>query len=246
MGSMLETLLSSLLAGWALLSTPSPESPAGPISIEDLGPVPGDTLRVFLVRHAQAYSNLEPRPKLPPEELDRLTDAGREAARSLAEALARRKVDVVLTSPAHRAQQTADEIRKAAGAAELRVEARLRPMELGRSGSGEALDWSARLAEWSAGRDPAPPGGESMQQVAARVMELLGSLKKEKAGRTVVLVSHSEVASALLGHLRGTPPARRVSESVRLGSLTLLEWGAAPAPELRLVDFVLDPRPPRP
>lgn len=44
----------------------------------DLGPAPAGTLRVYLLRHGQAYSNLQPTPPGPPGSLDRLTPLGRE------------------------------------------------------------------------------------------------------------------------------------------------------------------------
>ncbi len=53
----------------------------GPAALE---PVPADTVRVFLIRHGQALSNLDPKPSLPPDELDLLTpSAGRHPFRIL-------------------------------------------------------------------------------------------------------------------------------------------------------------------
>ena len=76
-------------------------------------------MRLFIARHAES----EPRR---PDELRRLTDAGREQARALGERLAPARPNVVLTSPLLRARQTAEAIAAATGAA-LRSDARLAP-----------------------------------------------------------------------------------------------------------------------
>lgn len=58
-------------------------------------------MRVFLVRHAEAAPG-------EPDELRRLTSAGRDAARALGERLAGEHPTAVVTSPLLRARETAD------------------------------------------------------------------------------------------------------------------------------------------
>jgi phosphohistidine phosphatase len=71
------------------------------------------------VRHAEAAPG-------EPDELRPLTDAGRAAARALAERLAREDVELVLASPLLRARETAGEIARTAQAP-LEVDDRLAP-----------------------------------------------------------------------------------------------------------------------
>lgn len=203
-----------------------------------LDAVAADSLRVFLLRHGQALSNLDPEPDLPPEQLDRLTDLGREQSRQAARFLARLGVAQVLSSPAGRARETAEELRAALGLGEVSVEARLRPLALGRGPDGALLDWDQRIAEWHAGRDPAPAGGESLEQLGERVLELLRALRGGHAGESLVLVAHSEVISALLGALDGTPGAKRWPPRIRNGSLSVVDVGPAGQPRLRLRDHL--------
>jgi len=63
-------------------------------------------VRVFLVRHAEAAPG-------EPDELRRLTSAGRDAARALGERLAGEHPTAVVTSPLLRARETADLIARA-------------------------------------------------------------------------------------------------------------------------------------
>jgi len=204
----------------------------------DLGPVPAGTVRVYLVRHGQAFTNLDDPPALPPDQLDRLTDLGRTHAQSAARALLGRDIALVISSPAGRARETAELIATRLGAGAVRIEPRLRPLDLGRGPEEGPLDWDARIAEWKAGRDPAPPGGESLEQVGKRVLELVESLRRDHAGRSVVLVAHSEVIGSFAGLLRGTPAARRYPPGIDLGSITVVEAAGAGLPALRLTNSV--------
>lgn len=67
-------------------------------------------MRLFLVRHAEAEPGT-------PDELRRLTAAGRAAASALGQQLAAQGIrpDAILTSPLLRARETGDEIARAAG-----------------------------------------------------------------------------------------------------------------------------------
>jgi probable phosphoglycerate mutase len=210
-----------------------------------LEPVSADTVRVFLVRHGQAYSNLDPEPDLPAERLDSLTDLGRQQSRTAASFLKSQGVSAILTSPAGRARETADELRQALGLGAAAVEARLRPLDLGRGPNGAPLDWDAREVEWEAGRDPSPPGGESLEQLGERVLELVRSLRPARAGKSVALVAHSEVIAAFTGALEGKPGARRWPPTARNGSVTVVDLGTSGAPRLLLAGHVPEAAPPR-
>jgi len=195
--------LSSLQAGLVCAS-----------GLDELGAVSSGSVRLILVRHGQAYSNLDPAPPLPPDQLDRLTDLGHAQSRQAAMVLRGRGPSVVLSSPASRARETAQEIGTLLNAP-VQVEPRLRPLDLGRSPSGKPLDWDQRIAEWKAGRDPVPSGGESLEQLGQRVAGLVTSLQRDHAGKTVVLVAHSEVIGAYVGLLQGKPGARSWSRTDR-------------------------------
>jgi probable phosphoglycerate mutase len=210
---------------------------AGPA---DLGPVPKSAVRVFLVRHGQAYSNLDPEPDLPPDQLDRLTDLGKQQSRRAAEALRRSGVSLILASPAGRAKGTAEELRSLLGAPPVRVDTRLRPLELGHAKDGKPLDWDARITEWEAGRDPSPAGGESMAEMGGRVYDLVHALVAEQPGKSLVLVAHSEVIGAFVGLVGRVPPPNRYPPQAKNGSITAVEMDKDGVP-LLLFTYYLPP-----
>ena len=205
--------------------------------LADLGPVAAGTVRVFLVRHGQAFSNLDPKPDLPPERLDSLTALGHSQSRAAGAALRARGVVLVLSSPAGRARGTAEDIRSALTAPPVRVEQRLRPLDLGRGPDGKPLDWDQRIAEWKAGRDPSPLGGESLEHVGERVLDLVEEVAKTKPNGSVVMVAHGEVIGSFLGLLHGTPAPKRYPPNARNASITVVDVAAGKTPKLLLSNF---------
>ena len=189
----------ALLLGTSLLCA---EASRADDALDILPPKPSGALRVYLVRHGEALSNLDPAPNLPPAELDHLTPLGRRQAAAAGRALAGRGVVSVLTSPAFRARETADGVARALRLPPPAVEPRLRPLELGRGSDGRPLTWKDRSAGWEAGRDSSPADGESMARVGERVDELVRELARGRA-TGVVLVAHGEVLAAYLGLVRG-------------------------------------------
>jgi broad specificity phosphatase PhoE len=206
-------------------------------SPQTLGPVPAGVVRIYLVRHGQAFSNLEPKPSLPPDQLDRLTDLGHEQARRAGAALRAAGISLIVSSPAGRARETAEEIRAALGAPPVRVDTHIRPIEYGHGPDGKELSWDDRSAEWKAGRDPVPPGGESMEQMGNRVIYLVEAEAREHPGASVVFVCHGEVIGAFVGLVKNLPPAKRYPTAPN-GSLTVVEARVGAPPSLLLLDFV--------
>lgn len=192
-------------------------------ALAELAAAKPGTLRVYLIRHGQALSNLQPRPDLPEPQLDHLTELGLRQSQSAGRALAGRGVVSILSSPASRARETAEAAARAMGGVPVSVDARLQPLVLGRAADGRALDWDERIAEWKAGRDPSPPGGESMAAVGDRVAALVRELARSAPGTSVVLVAHSEVIGAYLGRVRAMPPAERYPPAIGNGSISVVD-----------------------
>jgi probable phosphoglycerate mutase len=192
---------------------------------------------VVLVRHGQAFTNLDTLPSPAPANTDALTPLGQEQSTRAARALSGLKPRLVLHSPPGRARETAELIGKGVGVTP-RLEDRLRPLELGQGPDGRELTLDARIVEWKAGRDPSPPGGESLEEVGRRVLAVVEELRPRYAGQTVVLVAHSEVVGAFVGHVEGKPGAARYPPRVPNASLTVVDARGPGELALRLSAFV--------
>jgi probable phosphoglycerate mutase len=167
-------------------------------------PAAGASLRVYVIRHAQAWKNvpasLRPR-KMSEAELDALTGQGLKRALDIGKELAGRDVVAVYSSPARRARQTAEAIAKGLGLAEPVASEAFRTLDTGSDRA--AASGSARMKSWNAGEDPRPPGGESLRDGFERARRELEALRARHAGQAIAVVTHGEISATLLAHAAG-------------------------------------------
>lgn len=162
-------------------------------------------LRVYVVRHAEAYKNVPQPPGTPEEKLDSLTPNGLSQAAAAGRFLADKGVVAVFTSPTGRTRQTADAIAKAIGPQVRYFEDEaFASLKDGTTADGKPTSWSWRKEQLKAGRDPRPVGGESFEDGVVRAVESVNKLAKKYPGKAVVIVSHSDICAGLLGHAAGT------------------------------------------
>lgn len=160
-----------------------------------------------------------------------LSPEGRAQARALGRRLAERPIDALLASPQRRARETAEVISGEAGpASELCEE--LDEIDFG-AWSGlpfERLAKDPGWRRWNEERDHArPPGGESMAEVAGRLLSLIDRLRRERLGRTIGLVSHGDVIKAGVCRYLGLPFGHLHRFEISPASVTTLvvgDWGA--------------------
>jgi probable phosphoglycerate mutase len=193
-------------------------------------------LRLFLVRHGESPSNREMRYLGSRDEP--LTDLGVRQAECLAAALAGLPLAAVYTSPLQRAAQTGQRI-----ADSLRVPLRTEPRLLEqRFGDWEGLTRAEvlgrggpdrdRLMQWESDPAAAPPGGESLATVDRRVRGLLDDLAATYPGAWVALVSHVGPIKALLCAAMAVPLSAARRLFLDPGTLSVIDWGAAPVVRL--------------
>jgi probable phosphoglycerate mutase len=193
-----------------VLCTAISASAEGPV-FPPLGAEPGQDplLRVYVVRHAEAWKNvpfLRRPPGLGAAQLDSLTDRGRTQARAVGTRLAGAGVTRVVSSPAQRARQTAERIADILGTGPIEVSAAFRPLEHGTS--REAANYRWRTGHWKRAEDPRPPGGESLGDGLERAVRFLEVIGRTAPGTTLVVVSHGEITAALLSRAAGVSPLR--------------------------------------
>jgi broad specificity phosphatase PhoE len=172
-------------------------------------------MRVFLARHGETEWNAEHR--LQGRSDTRLTMQGHTHARALAELLAGEKIDAIYTSTLRRTIETAAPL---AAARSLRPEAR---SELDEISYGVLEGHAAHELEdpklrdlWEARRRDKlgfkAPGGESYEELRARVAPITDELRLRHAGDTVLIVGHRATNRVLLGLLLGLS----LEETIRL------------------------------
>lgn len=160
-----------------------------------------------LVRHGQSTANADRR--LAGWDDVPLTPEGRRQARELGRMLRGRPFDLVLVSDLRRAVHTAELVLAEWSGARpaVRVDRGLRERDLGRW-QGAALDdlrargEAHRLTGWTT----APPRGESLRDLACRVLATLDRWWDDGA-ESVLLVAHGGVIRVVTGLLDGLEPA---------------------------------------
>ncbi len=147
--------------------------------------------RLILLRHGQTPASV--RRLYSGRGNPSLTDLGREQAAEAAALLRLTPIDAILSSPLDRARQTADAVAAGRGLT-VGIEDGLIETDFGDwegLSFGEARERDPELhARWLGDTAVAAPGGESFDEVHARVAALLERVTTEYAGRTVLLVSH--------------------------------------------------------
>jgi len=158
-----------------------------------------------------------------------LSETGRAQAARLGAALASEPIDRIVHSPLDRTSETAAAIAAARGSAvPVAAAAGLIEIDLG--------DWTGRSwqdfgddpawRDWNERRGSARiPGGETMGEAQARIVGCLAALAREADGRTVAVVSHSDMIRAAVAHVLELPLDRLLSFDVDVASVTRVEWG---------------------
>lgn len=180
---------------------------------------------LLLVRHARAapLGDLRlPGPDLP------LTQDGAEEARLLAIRLGGFAPELVLSSDARRAAQTAEVISRETGAP-VQITPSLREMNFG--------DWAGRayadivaadpaLADWFTRPDDAPPpNGEPAAAAASRVLQTLRETAEERTGH-VVIVGHSGSLRLAVAEALGMPHGAWWRLRLDCASISVATWAA--------------------
>lgn len=184
------------------------------------------TARLLLVRHGETDSNVDGRSQGRREVP--LNDHGRRQVSELATALSGRDIVAVIASPTGRARETGEAIARAAGI-ELVTDERLVELDQGELDGLTPPEMRERdpefLRRWTE-EDPADlqmPGGESLAQAQARMVEAATAAARDHDGRTAVLVSHNLALKVLLCHAIGVPIAGFRAFRVDVASVTTVD-----------------------
>ena len=84
--------------------------------------------------------------------------------------------------------------------------------------------WPAEHAAWLADSSVAPPGGESVNQVARRARKVRDRLLAAYPGQTVAVVSHVTPIKLLLCSALGAPASALFRIHLDTASLSTVDW----------------------
>ena len=182
--------------------------------------------RIIAIRHGETAWNVDTRIQ---GQLDiPLNTVGRWQASRVAQALAQESIQAIYASDLLRAWETAGAIAEATGLP-LQAHEGLRERGFGdfqgkTFAEIEALwpeqsrQWRARHPEW------APPGGESLTALRARIVETASELAARHLGQQIVLVAHGGVMDVLYRAATGQPEQAPRSWQLGNAAINRLLW----------------------
>jgi ribonuclease H / adenosylcobalamin/alpha-ribazole phosphatase len=190
-------------------------------------PAQGEPTVTLLLRHGQTPMSVQKRyagrSDVP------LTDVGVQQAAAAAKRLASAGLGVIVTSPLLRAVQTAAEVAAVTGV----------PVDTDDGfaeadfGAWDGLTfaevrerWPAEVTAWLADPHVAPPGGESLADVAARVTRALHRVLADRDRQRVLIVSHVTPIKTLVTAALGAPPAAMYRMHLDVAALCEIDWYA--------------------
>jgi len=181
---------------------------------------------LILVRHGQTTLNASGQlvGRLDPP----LTDVGRRQAVALGEAV--RGAARVVSSPLSRARETASLLGLDAP---VEVDERWIELDYGEWDGRPFADVPAeQWAHWRADPSFAPPGGESLDSVGARVAAACADLLDDAARRDIVVVSHVSPIKAAVAWSLGVGQETSFRMHLANASVTRIAQGMAGGPVL--------------
>ena len=161
-----------------------------------------------------------------------LSDEGRVQAAVLGRYLSQDGIGLIAASPLQRTRETAEAVAGEGRGGEVRLAPALIEIDMG-DWTGRALDSFGNDPEWRAWNEQRGtariPGGESMAEAQARIVGYMQQMAREQDGRTVALVSHSDMIRAGIAWALGLSLDNLLRFDIDAASVSRLvvgEWGA--------------------
>lgn len=189
-------------------------------------PATGVPVTTLLLRHGE--TPLSPERRFAGRGDIPLTEQGLRQARSAGRRLAARGgVSLIVSSPLRRALASAREVAELTGARVV-VDESFAEMDFGAweglTTPEAAARWPAEMAAWTADLAEAPPGGESLAAVTARVLAGLAAQIAAHPGERVLVVSHVTPMKVILRHALAAPPQALLRMHLDVACLCEIDW----------------------
>lgn len=165
-----------------------------------------------------------------------LSDEGRAQALAVAKAVADEGIVCIQSSPRLRCVETAEALAEAFDLPVL-IESPLDELDYGdwNGASFAALDHDPAWHVWNSERSRAQvPGGETMAEAQARIVDHLQQAQRRYPGGVIAMVTHAEIIRAAMLYFAGQPLDAWQSVEIAPASVTRLQFPIPPMGQIAL------------
>jgi broad specificity phosphatase PhoE/ribonuclease HI len=246
-----DTLVNAALDGRLDQVMAQPAQPAQPAQVEPVASRPpaapvlsrsDAAATVLFLRHGRTADNVSRRfagPRTGDGVVEvGLDEVGRHQAAVVAAALSDADVAGIVSSPRRRARETADVVAGALGLG-VTIDPAFADFDPGgwdgRTSDEVRVSHPAWHAAWSVSPDVAPPDGESVRAVQARVLASIGALLSRYGGRRVLVVSHAVPIGTALTAALEAPLTTALRLHIANGSLSVVRYPVDGPPRIETV-----------
>jgi broad specificity phosphatase PhoE len=148
-----------------------------------------------------------------------LTPIGEDQARALQQTVTGRNFCLVLSSPLERARRTAE----LAGLDGVEIDPDLVEWDYGEVEGRTTEDLREQWPDWTIWNGPVP-GGETIDQVAARADRVIARVRSCPAGTAVAAVAHGHILRVLAARWVGGPPRAGQWLALETATVSTLGW----------------------
>jgi isoleucyl-tRNA synthetase len=207
-------------------------------SLEDIHRKQGGAKnRYFVMRHGQSLANTKNLTAIRTGKYG-LTFKGRRDATFSARMLAKKKIDLIISSPVLRAKETAKIVGDRLGLSP-QFDERLAEINTGVFEGRNPAEYHAFFSSVLEKFTKRPPKGETLEDVRERVAQAMGDFEKTYRGKTILLVSHEYPIWMLEAGARGLSNAetaalrtgKRKKDFIRPAGVAQLHWQVLPRGE---------------
>lgn len=176
-------------------------------------------MKIYYVRHGQTDWNLARKMQGGQTEKP-LNQTGIEQANETRKELENVKYDIIIRSPMHRAEQTAEIINQDRNVPTI-VDERIRERKLGEL-EGHDITEEIENKIWDYELNYQIPSGENLHDFEKRILDFFKDIKQKYADKTVLIVAHGGVAKVIKAHLYGMPESKNLSE-IKMQNCEIIE-----------------------
>jgi len=158
-------------------------------SIEELRKksAPSRNQYIFM-RHGEALSNVR-NITSSKGEAHKLTIKGRTQVEMAAKKLKKQKIEMIISSPILRAQETSVIVSKVLDIP-VHTDARLAEINVGMLDGRPAKEYDAYFSSWEEKFIKRPPEGENLSDVRSRVLNFIEEMEKKYSGKKILVIGH--------------------------------------------------------